>query len=170
MKRVMLVLLLVVCLLSVGFAETVQDYITPYEIRGVSNSIIVTDSVMWNTGETLPINYNFGTFIKDDGWRKPVNFYNEDFYGDCEDYAVFTASILENKQIPYVVITGDHVLWFIRIPHSWVEANINGEYKIIDYWNVEDKDKFRFWQYEPEKMFSKKLRYQEYDEQWISLR
>jgi hypothetical protein len=80
------------------------------------------------TGQLTRPQYSNYEDYSSDFWMNPDYYVAHGFTGDCEDYALFMASVLENKHIPYRVVLGG----YRGQRHAWVEFTFDNLTYITD--------------------------------------
>ena len=133
----------------------VSDYIRPYNItkvRSVWRAINGTsyidpnhEVVQWYARNTilnetglyyldgkmvLPQYFADTNYENDDHWMNADYYLSHNLSGDCEDYAIGIASILEAKDIPNMIVAvKDNTGYF----HIYLQYNYNDEYYTADF-------------------------------------
>jgi transglutaminase-like putative cysteine protease len=171
----------------------ISDYIRPYDMTKIGRawravdpqSYIIPDNevVQWferNTildeiglyylnGEVVtPSYYPDFTYENEDHWMNADYYLSHNLTGDCEDFAIAIASILEAKGIPNMVVAiSDRKTY----GHAYLQYYYNGKYYTADTTNPRyqprmsnSKDSFqKVW------MFNKHNSYMTYNENWFDM-
>ncbi len=84
------------------------------------------DDARWYraANQTLPTDFNRAS----DFWLTPSFYMANNFTGDCEDYALFIASVAKAKNLSHYVCLG----WHRNVRHAWAEVRYNGTWYVMD--------------------------------------
>lgn len=109
---------------------------------------------------------DFDLFDKKDHWINADYYLSHGLNGDCEDFAIALASILETKKIPNMIVAG-----FAKnnIGHWLLEYHIDNEYRVADtmvsLYGYRKNIKPEWWK--PKFMFNKNTEFQLYNPDWV---
>ena len=84
------------------------------------------DDARWYraANQTLPTDFNRAS----DFWLTPSFYMSHNYTGDCEDYALFMASVAKAKNLSHYVCLG----WHRNVRHAWAEIQYNGTWHVMD--------------------------------------
>lgn len=121
--------------------------------------------------ENISVDFNYHPDVLFGGWKNP-KVYLKNPVGDCDDYALGMASIMDNKDIDYKIVTGsvEDTSSGNLVLHAWVEIYKDGEKYITDSYGFEKFIKESEWnkKMNPTKvlMFDRSSNIRLYDENW----
>ncbi|MCK5084165.1 MAG: hypothetical protein KAQ64_00730 [Candidatus Pacebacteria bacterium] len=167
------------------FAEDYRDYIQPEKIKTFSENVEFEKNgirllLKDKEGSEIKLNYNSddefclnekidhlkGRKGVYDFWINPDMYIKSNLTGDCEDFSLTVASLLENKNIFYVIVAGNSSISDQK--HWWVEFVYNDK---IYFASLSKAGGFflpieKQIHYEGIFSFNKKIPMQEYKEDW----
>ena len=168
------------------FAEDYRDYIQPENITTFSENVEFEESgtrllLKDKGGSEIKFNYNSddefclnekisnltGRKRVYDFWINPDKYIENNLTGDCEDFSLTVASLLENKNISYVIVAGNGSISGSQ-KHWWVEFVYNDKIYFASlskaggfFLPIEEQI-----YYEGKFLFNKRFSMQKYKEDW----
>lgn len=170
----------------------ISDYRKPYEVEEVNDIWIIKDIssyidsehevVQWFVRNTemnneilyykntdirvVPKYYSDSEYVNNDYWQNADYYLSHGLVGDCEDYVIAIAYILEAKGIPNMLTLG--FAGTINNGHALLEYYINGKYYTTDiyYGLYIPRENVKKMGWMPKRMFNKNTNYITYNENW----
>lgn len=134
----------------------------------VLNTNLTTTGLYYLNGEqVLPIYQPDDNYINKDYWMNADYYLSHNLIGDCEDYAIGIASILEAKSVPNMIVAvrNDTDNYY----HTYLQYYYEGEYysacTMSNFYTLRINDENE--KYEKAWMFNININYTDYCEDWI---
>lgn len=116
---------------TILYPTNAPSYITPNDpiVQWYANHTLLTSSgLIWKHNKT-PLSYNyksdaslFNNPSRNDTWQNPSYYLTRNLTGDCEDFSLAYASILEAKNIPAeilgVTLTNGNLHWVVKYQYN----------------------------------------------------
>ena len=122
-----------------------------------------------NGKQIYPRYYSDFIYPNEDHWMNADYFLSHNLTGDCEDFAIGIASILEAKNIPNMIVCVSDRKWDL---HAYLEYYYEGEYYIADtrYPNYRLREDNPYTEQPEVWMFDIDNDYMAFNENWMEMK